>query len=49
MQTTVAVLIPAYKPDERMLRLIDELRRSGFERLIVIDDGGDARIAAPAV
>jgi glycosyltransferase involved in cell wall biosynthesis len=39
MQTTVAVLIPAYKPDERMLRLIDELKALGFERLIVIDDG----------
>jgi putative flippase GtrA len=39
METTAAVLIPAYKPDERMLALIDALKARGFIRLIVVDDG----------
>jgi hypothetical protein len=30
METTAAVLIPAYKPDERMLALIDALKARGF-------------------
>jgi glycosyltransferase involved in cell wall biosynthesis len=39
MGTAVAVLIPAYKPDEKMLTLIAALQQRGFERLIAIDDG----------
>ena len=38
----IAVLIPAYKPDERLITLVDELREAGFTRLVVIDDGGGA-------
>ncbi len=40
METTTAVLIPAYKPDERMLQLIEALKAAGFSRLVVVDDGG---------
>lgn len=36
----VAILIPAYKPDERMVPLICALREKGFERIYVVDDGG---------
>ena len=36
----IAVLIPAYKPDERLITLVDELRAAGFTRIVVIDDGG---------
>ena len=39
MDTTAAVLIPAYKPDERMISLIVALGALGFARLIVVDDG----------
>jgi glycosyltransferase involved in cell wall biosynthesis len=39
METTAAVLIPAYKPDERMLQLIEALKTLGFSRQIVVDDG----------
>ncbi len=45
METTAAVLIPAYKPDERMLILIDALKARGFLQLIVVDDGGGERYA----
>jgi putative flippase GtrA len=33
------VLIPAYKPDQNMIELVRSLKASGFERLVVIDDG----------
>ena len=46
MDTTAAVLIPAYKPDERMLRLIEDLKALGFSRQIVVDDG-NAELYAP--
>ena len=43
METTAAVLIPAYKPGERMITLIGALKDLGLTRLIVVDDGsGDA-------
>lgn len=38
----VAVLIPAYKPDERLIALVDELREKGFTRIVTVDDGGGA-------
>ena len=45
METTAAVLIPAYKPDERMIGLIEALKATGFKRLIVIDDGNGENYA----
>lgn len=39
MNTTTAVLIPAYKPNERMITLIGALKELGLTRLIVVDDG----------
>ena len=36
----VSVVIPAYKPDEKLLTLIDELTAVGFSDIIVVDDGG---------
>lgn len=45
METTTAVLIPAYKPNERMLQLIEALKEAGFARMIVVDDGGGAAYA----
>ena len=38
--SSVAVLIPAYKPDEKLLTLLDALLPLGFGKLIVVDDGG---------
>lgn len=40
---SIAVLIPAYKPDERLIALVDELRAEGFTRIVAVDDGGGAQ------
>ena len=42
---SIAVLIPAYKPDRRLNKLVDELIAKGFHRIVVIDDGGGAAYA----
>ena len=33
------IIIPAYKPDKKMLHMLKELREASFERLLVVDDG----------
>ena len=38
----IAVLIPAYKPDERLITLVDDLLAYGFTRIVTVDDGGGA-------
>ena len=41
--TKIAVLIPAYEPDDRLPVYVKELRQNGFQRILVVDDGsGDA-------
>ena len=39
----IAILIPAYKPDERLIKLVDDLREAGFTRIVAVDDGGGAQ------
>lgn len=39
----VVVVIPAYKPDTRLLTLVAELGRCGFQAMIVVDDGSGPR------
>lgn len=34
------ILIPAYKPDEKLNKLIDDLKAAGFMNIVVVDDGG---------
>ncbi|MBQ2468529.1 MAG: bifunctional glycosyltransferase family 2/GtrA family protein [Clostridia bacterium] len=41
----ISVVIPAYKPDEKLLVLIDELAAVGFSDIIVVDDGGGREYA----
>ena len=36
----ISVVIPAYKPDEKLLVLLDDLSAIGFSDIIVVDDGG---------
>lgn len=33
------VIIPSYEPDEKLTKLLSDLRREGFTRLVVVDDG----------
>lgn len=39
------VLIPAYKPSETLIHLVEELLRRGAPRIVVVDDGGGAEFA----
>ena len=41
----IAVLIPAYKPDERLLSLAEELLKQDFFEVLIIDDGSGAPYA----
>ena len=36
---TVPVIIPSLSPDERMIRLVQDLSDSGFENIILVNDG----------
>ncbi|MDD2533857.1 MAG: bifunctional glycosyltransferase family 2/GtrA family protein [Eubacteriales bacterium] len=40
------ILIPAYKPDQKLVSLVRDLRAASFEKIIVVDDGGGAAFAA---
>ena len=40
------ILIPAYKPDNRLIGLISELQAKGFSSIIVIDDGSGPGFAS---
>ncbi len=37
--TDTLIFLPAYKPDEKMLRLIDDLMADGLGDVMVVDDG----------
>ena len=43
---TVSVIIPAYKPDEKLLHTLNELVRTGFTDILVVDDGSGAAFEA---
>ncbi len=38
----ISVIIPAYKPDDKLLTTIDDIIKFGFDDIIVVDDGGGA-------
>lgn len=39
------ILIPAYKPDEKMISLIEQLMAAGFSKIIVVNDGSGPEFA----
>lgn len=39
----IAVIIPALDPDERMVTLVGELHQSGYENIILVDDGSEIK------
>ena len=39
MEKLIPVIIPAYEPDEKMIRLLQTLQKVGIERIVVVDDG----------
>ena len=41
----VSVIIPAYKPDEKLISTLNDLVRTGFSDILVVDDGSGADFA----
>lgn len=41
-----AIIIPAYKPDHKCEKLINEILAAGFQRIIVVDDGSGTEYAS---
>ena len=41
-EISMIVIVPAYQPDEKMIRLIEELREKTDYEIVVVDDGSDA-------
>lgn len=39
MMNMTVILIPAYKPDDRLLSLVEQLENLAFTRIIIVDDG----------
>ncbi len=35
----IPVVIPSYEPDEKLPALLEKLKKEGFERIVVVDDG----------
>ena len=35
----IPVIIPAYEPDEKLLKLLRQLKEAGIVHIIVVDDG----------
>lgn len=44
--TSLAVLIPAYKPGESLIKLSHELAEAGFGHILVVDDGSGGEFSA---
>ncbi len=40
----IAVIIPAWQPDQRLVELLEELRASGITHLVVVNDGSSPRV-----
>ena len=38
----VPIVVPSYEPDEKLLMLLEALQESGFNEVIVVDDGSEA-------
>ena len=39
MEKQVPVIIPAYEPDEKLIKLLDELKKEGISPVVVVNDG----------
>lgn len=43
MNGKVSVVLPSYKPDEKLISCVDGLEAAGFDDIIVVDDGGGSQ------
>ena len=42
MKRNSVILIPALNPDKELIQYIQELKRNGFDDIIVVNDGSSA-------
>lgn len=42
-KNNAVILIPALNPDEKMVRLVNELKDNGFENIIIVNDGSEKK------
>lgn len=40
----VPIVIPSYEPDEKLIFLLEALKESGFEDIVVVDDGSEGEV-----
>jgi len=45
MYKNVTIVIPSYKPDEKLISTVRGVREAGFSDIIVVDDGGGEKYA----
>lgn len=43
LKTNVGIIIPSLSPDERLITLVEELKKEGFCRILVVNDGSSAQ------
>lgn len=41
MKKDIVILIPAYNPDEKLIKVIEELQKSNYKNIIVVNDGSN--------
>ena len=41
----ISVIVPSYQPDEKLLEVVRGLVESGFQDIILVDDGGGVTYA----
>ena len=37
----ISIIIPAYKPDEKLIATVNDLTDIGFDDIIIVNDGSD--------
>ena len=39
MSNEIPVIIPAYEPDDKLIKLVEDLKTAGIGSVVVVDDG----------
>lgn len=39
----IVLLIPTLNPDEKLIRLVEELKKNGFNNIIIVNDGSSEK------
>ena len=44
MKDNVAIVIPAYNPDENLEKVVEELIKNNYKNIVIVDDGSEDKI-----